>query len=150
MFVVKIHDIVETSKMSMEYNGALIDVLRSAKTDLDNGRLVVRDGNGYKYPADTAATDLFLVTTPEKTYENVSLTEFYNKAGKKIRAVRVMLGDIFGTTAFEGELAIGDKVMVKANTGELVASELEPAVEFEVVEKRAIGGFPMIVVERIK
>ena len=40
--------------------------------------------------------------------------------------------------------------MVKANTGELVASELEPAVEFEVVEKRAIGGFPMIVVERIK
>jgi hypothetical protein len=150
MFVVKIHDIVETSKMSMEYSGALIDVLRSAKTDLDNGRLVVRDGNEYKYPADITADELFLVTTPEKTYENVSLTEFYNKAGKKIRAVRVMLGDIFGTTAFEGTLAIGDKVMVKAGTGELVKSDGEPVVEFEIVERRAIGGFPMIVVERVQ
>lgn len=146
----KLHDIVETSKMSMEYNGALIDVLRSAKTDLDNGRLAIRDGNDYKYPTAITADELFLITTPEKTYENVSMTEFYNKAGKKVRAVRVMLGDIFGTTAFEGNLAVGDAVMLKANTGELTAKAGEPAVEFEVVEKRAIGGFPLLVVERIK
>ncbi len=147
--MVKKHDIVETSKMSMEYNGALIDVERTAKTELDNGRLVVRDGNTYAYP--TADSDeLFLVHTPEKLYENLPLTEFYNKEGKKIRASRVMLGDQFGTTAFDGEVAVDDVLMVKVNTGELVAKDATPLCEFTVVEKKAMGGFPMVVVERTK
>ena len=149
--MIKKHDIVETSKMSMEYNGALIDVERDAKTDLDNGRLVVRDGDTYTYPAEDS-DELFLVHTPEKMYENLPLTEFYNKQGRKLRASRIMVGDQFGTTAFEGEVAVGDILMVKTGTGELVAKgETDtPGVEFEVVEKKSMGGFPMVVVERIK
>lgn len=145
--MIKVHDVVETSKMSMEYNGALIDVERTAKTDLDNGRLVVRDGLTYKYPVDKTAAELFLVTTPEKTYENVGLTEFYNKAGKKVRAVRVMIGDQFGTTAV-GTVAKDDVLMVD-NTGKLVAN-VTGTVEFKVVEVRTIGGHAGAVVERIK
>ena len=148
--MVKIHDIVETSKMSMEYDGSLIDVERTAKTDLDNGRLVVRDGATYKYPAADSA-ELFLVTTPEKTYTNVGMTEFFNKLGKKVRAVRVMLGDQFGTTAIVGEVAVEDVLMVKVATGELVAkADGTPLCEFTVVEKRSVGGFPLIIVERTK
>lgn len=145
----KKHDIVETSKMSMEYNGALIDVERTAKADLDNGRLVVRDGNAYTYPSADSG-ELFLVTTPEKTYENLGMTEFYNKKDKKVRAVRVMLGDQFGTTAIVGEVAVGDVLMVKTGTGELVAKALTPICEFTVIEKRTIGGFPLVIVERTK
>lgn len=142
----KIHDIVETSKMSMEYDGSLIDVERSAKTDLDNGRLAIRDGADYKYPVDATATALFLITTPEKTYTNVGLTEFYNKLGKKVRAVRVMLGDKFATTAATG--AVGDVLMVD-NAGKLIAN-VAGAIQFTVIEIRSIGGFPLVVVERTK
>ena len=143
------HDIVETSLMSMEYNGSLIDVEKTAKTDLDNGRLVVRDGNTYKYPTDSTATELFLVTTPEKTYENVGLTEFYNKKDRKVRVVRVPVGDKFGTTAFVGTVAVGDVLMVD-NQGQLVAKAATPAVEFTVRSKRIIGGFEGVIVERTK
>ena len=146
--MIKVHDVVETSKMSMEYNGALIDVERTAKTDLDNGRLVVRDGDSYKYPADKTAAELFLITTPEKTYENVGLTEFYNKLGKKVRAVRIMLGDQFGTTAFVGTPAVGATLMTDA-TGSLITNDAG-TIEFKVIGKRIISGHSGIVVERIK
>ena len=142
------HDVVETSKMSAEYNGALIDVTRSTATDLDNGRLVVRDGDGYKYPTDATATELFLVTTPEKTYENVGLGDFFNKAGKKIRVFKVMPEDEFGTTAFDGEVAKGDILMVNAE-GKLVAN-VAGAIEFEVLAKRLVSGYSGIVVKRVK
>lgn len=145
--MIKVHDVVETSKMSMEYNGALIDVEGTAATDLDNGRLVVKDGTTYKYPTDATSTELFLVTTPEKTYENVGLTEFYNKAGKKVRVARVMVGDKFGTTAV-GSVSKGDILMVDSN-GALVAN-VAGAVEFKVVELRPISGYAGAVVERIK
>lgn len=145
----KVHDIVETSLMSMEYNGALIDVLGTAATDLDNGRLVVRDSGTYKYPTDSTATELFLVTTPEKTYENVGLTEFYNKKDKKVRVVRIPVGDKFGTTAFTATPAVGDVLMVD-NKGQLVAKAATPAIEFTVRSKRFIGGFDGIIVERTK
>ena len=145
--MIKVHDVVETSKMSMEYNGALIDVERTAKTDLDNGRLVVREGNTYKYPVDKTAAELFLVTTPEKTYENVGLTEFFNKANKKIRVVRVMVGDQFGTTAV-GAVAKDDVLMIN-NEGKLIANDAG-AVEFKVVEVRNIAGYTGAVVERVK
>lgn len=140
------HDVVETSKMSMEYNGALIDVERTAATDLDNGRVVVRDGDTYKYPTNKNAEELFLVTTPEKVYENVGLDEFYNKAGRKVRAVRIMVGDQFGTTAAEGD--VGDVLMTNTS-GKLVAND-EGAIEFKVVGKRMISGYPGLVVERVK
>lgn len=143
----KLHDIVETSKMSMEYDGSLIDVERTAGVDLDNGRLVVREGDTYVYPTNKTAENLFLVTTAEKTYENVGMTEFYNKKGKKVRAVRVMLGDQFGTTAVN-QPSIGDKLMVNTS-GELVANDAG-AVEFEVVDISSIGGFLMAIVERVK
>ena len=149
--MVKIHDVVETSKMSMEYNGALIDVERGAATNLDNGRLVIRDGANYKYAAALTDADLFLVTTPEKTYENVNMTEFFNKQGKKIRAVRVMLGDQFGTTAISGALAVGDIANVNIATGELIKKAAgAPAIEFTVVEKKLISGLVAVVVERTK
>ena len=144
----KIHDIVETSKMSMEYNGALIDTERVAATDLDNGRLVIRDEDTYKYPEGTSDAELFLVHTPEKTYENVSLTEFYNKEGKKIRASRVLVGDKFGTTAAPVEAKRKDVLMTNEK-GELVTNA-EGVIQFEVDEVRTIGGFPLVVVERIK
>lgn len=144
----KIHDIVETSKMSMEYNGALIDTERVAATDLDNGRLVVRDGDTYKYPEGTSDTELFLVHSVEKTYENVSMTEFYNKEGKKIRASRVLVGDKFGTTAAPVEAKRKDVLMANEK-GELVTNA-EGVIQFEVDEVRTIGGFPLVVVERIK
>ncbi|HKM45893.1 MAG TPA: hypothetical protein VJY12_10610 [Dysgonamonadaceae bacterium] len=140
------HDVVETSKMSMEYDGSLIDTERNAATDLDNGRLAVRDGATYKYPAAKTATELFLITTPEKTYTNVGLNEFYNKEGKKVRAVRVMLGDQFGTTAATGD--VGDILMVDTQ-GKLIANDAG-TVEFEVVAKRMVSGYPGLVVERIK
>ena len=143
----KKHDIVETSKMSMEYNGALIDVERTAAVDLDNGRLVVRDGDTYKYPADATVTELFLVHTPEKTYENVPLTEFYNKEGKKIRVSRIMIGDIFGTTSAVG--AKKDDLLMVDSAGKLIKN-VAGVVEFKVKEIRSIGGFPLTVVERIK
>lgn len=151
MLVIKKHDVVETSKMSMEYDGSLIDVERGAATDLDNGRIVVRDGENYKYAAAIADKDLFLVTTPEKTYESVNKTEFFNKQGKKVRAVRITLGDQFGTTAVDGSVSVGDVVMVKTGTGELVDKGASaPAVEFTVVEKKLISGLQGIVVERTK
>ena len=145
--MIKVHDVVETSKMSMEYNGALIDVERTAATDLDNGRIVVRDGLTYTYTSDETATELFFVTTPEKTYENVGLTEFYNKADKKVRAVRVMIGDQFGTTAV-GVVSKDDVLMVD-ETGSLITN-VAGAIEFKVVEVRAISGYAGAVVERIK
>lgn len=144
----KKHDIVETSKMSMEYNGALIDVERSAATDLDNGRLVVRDGDKYKYPVGATDEELFLVTTPEKTYEDLPLTEFFNKEDRKIRAVRVLVGDIFGTTAAP-KTAKKDDVLMVDKEGKLVEN-VEGVVEFTVREVRSIGGFPLVVVERTK
>lgn len=140
------HDVVETSKMSMEWDGSLIDTERNAATDLDNGRLVIRDGGTYKYPVAKTATELFLVTTPEKTYTNVGLDEFYNKEGKKIRAVRVMLGDKFGTTAATGE--VGETLIV--NTGGELVVGIDGAIEFEVVAKRMVSGFPGLIVERVK
>lgn len=147
----KIHDVVETSKMSMEYDGSLIDVERSAAADIDNGRLVVRDGATYKYAVSEAATRLWLTTTPEKTYSVANMTEFYNKSGKKLRAVEVMLGDQFGTTAIVGDLSVGNVVMVKGTTGELMAKGVAtPAIEFTVVEKKLLSGFSAVVVERTK
>lgn len=144
----KKHDIVETSKMSMEYNGALTDVERSAATDLDNGRLVIREGDTYKYPVGTTDEELFLVHTPEKTYENVPLTEFYNKQGKKVRVSRVMVGDIFGTTAAPAGAKKDDLLMTNAK-GELI-KDVSGVIQFEVKEVRSIGGFPLVVVARIK
>lgn len=147
----KIHDVVETSKMSMEYDGSLIDVERSAAADIDNGRLVVRDGATYKYAVSEAAARLWLTTAPEKTYSVANMTEFYNKSGKKLRAVEVMLGDQFGTTAIVGSLSVGDVVMVKGTTGELMAKGVAtPAIEFTVVEKKLLSGFSAVVVERTK
>lgn len=144
------HDIVETNKMSMEYDGSLIDVRRAALTDLDNGRLVVRDGEGYKYPADNTAEELFLVTTPEVVYTNAGLHEFYNPAGKKIRAVRVMLGDIFSTTATDAKDFKKDDVLAVNSAGKLTKTVEEAAVLFTVTAKRALGSSIGVTVERTK
>lgn len=143
------HDIVETNKMAMEYVGSLIDVEREAKTDLDNGRLVVREGATYTYPTDNKAAELFLVTTPEVLYETGGLHEFFNKKGKKVRAVRVEQGDVFSTTAKVGDLNKDDLVEVN-KTGQLVAKTTDAAIEFKVLEKRVLGSDIGITVERIK
>lgn len=142
----KIHDVVETNLMASEDVASLIDVTRNAVTDLDNGRLVVRTEEGYEYPTDETAETLYLVTTPEVTYQ--AGEEFFNKEGRKVRVVKVMLEDEFSTTAFDGDLNAGDAVMVNAE-GQLVAN-VAGVVEFEVLSKRVLGGRMGVTVKRVK
>lgn len=142
----KKHDVVETNLMASEDVASLIDVTRNAVTELDNGRLVVRTEEGYTYPEDATAEALYLVTTPEVTYQ--AGEEFFNKEGKKVRVVKVMLEDEFSTTAFDGAFDAKDEVMVN-NKGQLVAN-VDGAIVFKVLSKRVLGGRMGITVKRVK
>lgn len=141
------YDVVETNKMAMEDVSSLIDVERRAAEELENGRLVIREEETYKY-AKGGDEELFLVTTPEVTYDGGGLDEFVNHEGRLVRAVKVVLHDIYSTTAYEGELEVGGKLVVGAD-GKLVAGE-EGEVLFEVKGKRKLGKALGVTVERIK
>lgn len=143
------HDVVERNLMMSRDVASYTDVTRRAKTDLDNGRLVVRDGEFYTYPKDAKSEEIFLVTTPEKTYEDVGLDKFYNKKGNLIRVDRVALGCIFSTTAVADmkNLKVGDKVIVNKD-GKLVKGAVGGAV-FEVKAKVLLGKEMGVTVERI-
>ena len=90
------HSIVLTSSMASTNNDAFLYVEGTAKTDLDNGRLVNVDfgKKEVSYASDTTK-ELFVVTTPEHTrYNGEALTEFFNPKGKKVRVAKLLVGDI--------------------------------------------------------
>ena len=132
------HSIVLTSSMASTNNDAFLYVEGTAKTDLDNGRLVNVDfgKKEVSYASDTTK-ELFVVTTPEHTrYNGEALTEFFNPKGKKVRVAK-LVGDIFGTDAVVGgakAVTIGAKLTVSAN-GQLSVGE----GPFVAVDKQYVG-----------
>ena len=133
------HSIVLTSSMASTNNDAFLYVEGTAKTDLDNGRLVNVDfGKKEVSYASDATKELFVVTTPEHTrYNGEALTEFFNPKGKKVRVAKLLVGDIFGTDAVVGGVAsvsIGAKLTVSAN-GQLSVGE----GPFVAVDKQYVG-----------
>ena len=133
------HSIVLTSSMASTNNDAFLYVEGTAKTDLDNGRLVNVDfgKKEVSYASDTTK-ELFVVTTPEHTrYNGESLTEFFNPKDKKVRVAKLLVGDIFGTDAVVGgakAVTIGAKLTVSAN-GQLSVGE----GPFVAVDKQYVG-----------
>lgn len=122
-------------------NDALIEVTCKAATELDNGRIATVDfAAGTVSYATSNEGELFLICTPEHTrYNGETLEEFYNPAGKKVRVMKIMQGDEFGTNAVTGgvsALVVGDKLSVKAN-GMLEKDSV--AGVFVVVEKKVVG-----------
>lgn len=135
------HNIVTTSKMMGTKNDALIEITCTAKTDLDNGRIATVDfAKGTVEYATANEGELFLVCTPEHTrYNGEVLTDFYNPQGKKVRVMKIMQGDEFGTDAVTGgvsALVVGDKLSVKANG--MLEKDSGTGV-FVVVEKKVVG-----------
>jgi hypothetical protein len=112
----KLYDLVETSKMSMEYDGSLIDSVHSAKTALEVGRLVAIDADGTVRYAVAGDAKVYLHTSVEKIAETFrGRTDFRVEAGKKLRMVGMRAGDVFKTTAVDGVAVKGDKVILGAN-----------------------------------
>lgn len=133
------HSIVLTSSMASTNNDAFLYVEGTAKTDLDNGRLVNVDfGKKEVSYASDVTKELFVVTTPEHTrYNGEALTEFFNPKGKKVRVAKLLVGDIFGTDAVVGGVAsveIGAKLTVGAE-GKLKTGE----GPFVAVDKQYVG-----------
>jgi hypothetical protein len=113
------YDIVETSKMAMEYDGSLINVECVADGALENGRLVAIDGTSgkvrYATPSDAI---VFLHASVEKMYDTtLGLGDFRAEDGDYVRILRMRAGDQFATTAFNGTVAKGDLVMVDDSVG---------------------------------
>lgn len=134
----KIYDIVETSQMSMENDGALINVQGVAKTDLENGRLVtIKDGK-VEY-AKESDTEILLHASVEKMADtSLGLTEFIAKKDKKVRVLRMRKGDLFKTTAIEGVVAVKETVTVGAN-GQFKKLALVAGTENFVGEVMEVG-----------
>ena len=133
------HSIVLTSSMASTNNDAFLYVEGTAKTDLDNGRLVNVDfGKKEVSYASDATNELFLVTTPEHTrYNGEALVDFFNPKGKKVRVAKLLVGDIYGTDAVVGGVSsveIGTKLTVGAD-GKLTVGE----GPFVAVDKQYVG-----------
>jgi hypothetical protein len=108
----KLYDIVETSKMAMEYDGSLINVEYRANGALENGRLVAIENGKVRY-AKSTDTKVYLHCSVEKMYEEFrGLTEFRKEDGQFVRIAGFRIGDEFKTTAVSGTLAKGDKVVI--------------------------------------
>lgn len=133
------HFIVTTSKMAGTINDAFIDVTLKASTDIDNGTIVNANfTDGTVTYATDETKEMFLVCTPEHArYNGETLEEFYNKQGDKVRVMKLMVGDEFGTNAIEGGVSgveVGTKLQVTAN-GKFTSGE----GKFVVVEKKMVG-----------
>lgn len=109
----KIFDMVETSKISAEYNGSLIVADCKAKTVLENGRFAVADlvKKVAEYGTDAKA-DVYLIDGVEKLYNDEGLTSFCNAADKEVRLIKLLQGDIIITTAL-------DEAMLEKKTGKI-------------------------------
>lgn len=137
MFIKRGYDVVETNRMAAEDVGSLVDGHRVAATDLENGRLVVRDGDAYKYTEGGETEGVYLVTTPERLLIDGGLNEFYNPEGRKVRVFALRENDRFSTTAIEGEPEVGS-TLVPGKDGKFVAGE--EGLKFEVVGRRYLAG----------
>lgn len=149
----KLYDIVETSKMSAEYDGSLIVGDCGARQPLENGRLVVADevGKVADYPADI--TDKVLLNASvEKMYEEFrGLTEFRVEQDDMPRLEGFRVGDKFKTTAidYSGDRAtfdaivVGDKVVTHVEDGKftvlLQATVTTSSFVADVIEKTYLG-----------
>lgn len=112
----KLYDIVNTSKMSMEFDGSLIDVEHKGAVALENGRLVALDTDGTVKYGETTDAKLYLHASVEVIAETFKgLTEFRKEVGEYVRILGMRAGDIFATTAFDGVAVKGDKVIVGTN-----------------------------------
>ena len=111
----KLYDIVETSKMALEYDGSLLDVEGTAGANLENGRLGVKDASGVvAYATATTTEGVKLIMNVERMGKTTNgLTEFRILAGEKVRLGGMRAGDIFRTTAFNASDALkaGDTVV---------------------------------------
>jgi tetrahydrodipicolinate N-succinyltransferase len=111
----KKYDIVNTSKMSAEYDGSLIFTEYDANGALENGRLCAIVSDKAQY-AVTEDAKVYLHASVEKMYDTIlGLTEFRVEDGSKVRLFGMRAGDEFATTAFDGVAVKGDKVIVGAN-----------------------------------
>lgn len=117
------YTIVETSKMSASYNGALIDVEHRANGALENGRLVAIEDGKVRY-AKTTDAKVYLHASVEKLYDTtLGLGDFRAEDGELVRIMGMLPLDEFKTSAFTGNLQKGDKVVLENNTGKLVKKE---------------------------
>jgi hypothetical protein len=137
----KVYDIVNTSKMSLEYDGSKIFVTRRSKTALENGRLVAVDADGTVRYAVTGDAKVYLHASVEVMADTkLGLTEFRKEQGELVRYVGMEVGDIFGTTAFTGTIVKGDKVIL--GTAGVLAKATPAGTEnfiAEVEEVKTLG-----------
>jgi hypothetical protein len=135
----KLYDIVETSKMAMEYDGSLINVEYRANGALENGRLVAIENGKVRY-AKTTDTKVYLHASVEKMYEEFrGLTEFRIEDGQLCRIVGFRVGDEFKTSAVTGTLVKGDKVILEDATGKYVKSATPAGTENFIAEVIEVG-----------
>lgn len=124
----KLYDIVETSKMSAEYDGSKIFNTYRANGALENGRLIaVDDSTGKASYAVTASTKVYLHASVEVMADTVNgLTKFRKDDGQLVRLLNMQNGDEFATTAFVAGAVKGDTVILETATGNLVKAGTAP------------------------
>lgn len=140
----KIHDIANTSQMSIEYDGSAIDVQHRAKKDLDNGRIVKIGADNLVDYADKGETgEVYLLHSVEQMADTTKgLTEFYNFKDDPVRIMRFRNGDKFTTTAIATDTyAENDELVVDANGILKKGTATTEKIKFFVVKPDATLGF---------
>lgn len=137
----KIYDIVNTSKMSCEYDGSLIFVQNRAKGALENGRLCAIDVDGtVRYAKDTDAKVYLHASVETMADTTLGLTAFRKEDGELVRLIGMRAGDEFATTAFSGAV-VGDKVILDTDGKLKKATTIAGTENFvaEVVKVSTLG-----------
>jgi hypothetical protein len=139
----KLYDIVETSKMSAEYDGSLIFNTYRATNALENGRLIAFDvATGKARYAVSGDAKVYLHTSVEVMADTIfGLTKFRKEADEFVRGFGMRSGDEFSTTAFVAGAVKGDKVVLGAD-GKLEKSATPSGSEnfiAEVLEVTSLG-----------
>lgn len=137
----KLYDIVETSKMSAEYDGSLIFNTYRANGALENGRLVAIESGKVRY-AKTADTKVYLHTSVEVMADTVlGLTKFRKEDAELVRMFGMRAGDEFATTAYVAGAVKGDMVVLETTTGKLVKATPAGTENFiaEVIDVTTLG-----------
>jgi hypothetical protein len=162
----KLYDIVDTSKMSCEYDGSLINVECVASTALENGRALVVDyvNKTCAYPTDITKP-MVLHANIEKMYkESLGLTEYRTEAGEYVRFVQERVTDEFTTSGIDysagtgnrtdyASIVVGDQVVVHAGDGKFTCqargTSTTSSLKGIVLEKTTVGydRLPAIVVK---
>lgn len=140
----KLYDIVETSKMALEYDGSLLDVEGTAGADLENGRLGVKDVTTgiVTYASATTTEGVKLIMNVERMAKTTNgLTEFRILKDEKVRLGGMRAGDIFRTTAFVGSPAVGNIVNNGADGKFVVGTATDKAFVGTVLALGTLGYF---------